>query len=95
MKGHGQVDATIEYNVYGQQHDKEKMIIARVLTVVAVRAGFEPIAEFKTNDDGAQYAAYVEQLKSSAARYDMLAEKFREDPKLALMWLERFLKANT
>ncbi len=68
----------MEYNCYGRQEDKEKMIIARVVTVEAVRAGFETIAVFNTNDDGAQYSAYVEELKLRAARYDMILDYFKK-----------------
>lgn len=74
----GQIESLIEYNVYGNPGDKEPMIIGRVVTVSNVRAGFEEVATFKNNDDGAQYAAYVDELKLRAARYDMILDYYKK-----------------
>lgn len=87
-------NAKVEYNVYGLQQDDKPMMIGRVVTVGNVRAGVEDVATFKTNDDGAQFAQYLDQLRTAAIRYDMLIEKFKEgDIQAVNTWLRRFSDA--
>ncbi len=92
----GQIESLVEYNVYGDAASATKlepMFIGRVITVGNHRAGFEPIADFKTPDDGAQYSAYVEEIKLKAARFDLLLDLLSQyGPDRALEQMRRFME---